>query len=64
VTELHQHLHQRILAAAVDLGLDAAAAEALIRLDPPKNKEHGDLALGAFQLAKLAQKAPPNWRRS
>jgi arginyl-tRNA synthetase len=59
VTELHQHLQQRILTAAVDLGLDAGAAAPLIRLDPPKNKEHGDLALGAFQLAKLAGKAPP-----
>lgn len=59
MTELHDHLRQRALAAAESLGLDRAAAEPLVRLDPPKNRDHGDVALGAFQLAKLAGKAPP-----
>ncbi|MBX3464024.1 MAG: arginine--tRNA ligase [Planctomycetes bacterium] len=59
MTELHDHLRQRVLAATEALGLDRAAAEPLVRLDPPKNRDHGDVALGAFQLAKLAGKAPP-----
>jgi len=59
VTDLHRHLRDRLLAAAADLGLDRAAAEPLVRLDPPKNREHGDVALGTFQLSKLAGKAPP-----
>ncbi len=59
MTELHDHLRERLLAATTALGLDRAAAEPLVRLDPPKNREHGDVALGAFQLAKLLGKAPP-----
>jgi len=59
VTELHDHLRERLLAATTSLGLDRAAAAPLLRLDPPKNREHGDVALGTFQLAKLAGKAPP-----
>ncbi len=59
MTELHDHLRQRVLAACETLGLDGTAAEPLVRLDPPKNRDHGDVALGAFQLAKLAGKAPP-----
>ncbi|MBL8727164.1 MAG: arginine--tRNA ligase [Planctomycetes bacterium] len=59
MTELHDHLRERLLAATTALGLDRAAAAPLVRLDPPKNREHGDVALGAFQLAKLAGKAPP-----
>ncbi|MBL9079645.1 MAG: arginine--tRNA ligase, partial [Planctomycetes bacterium] len=59
MTELHDHLRERLLAACVTLGLDRAAAEPLVRLDPPKNRDHGDVALGAFQLGKLAGKAPP-----
>jgi len=59
LTELHDHLRERLLAATTALGLDRAAAAPLVRLDPPKNREHGDVALGAFQLAKLAGKAPP-----
>jgi arginyl-tRNA synthetase len=59
VTDLHQHLRGRLLAAATSLGLPANAAEPLLRLDPPKNREHGDVAFGTFQLAKLAGKAPP-----
>lgn len=59
MTDLLSHLRARLLAATAELGLDAAAAEPLLRLDPPKNRDHGDMALGAFQLAKLAGKAPP-----
>lgn len=59
MTELHDHLRERLLAATTSLGLDRAAAAPLLRLDPPKNREHGDVALGTFQLAKLAGKAPP-----
>lgn len=59
MTDLHTHLRTRLLAALTDLGLDATAAAPLLRLDPPKNRDHGDVALGTFQLAKLAGKAPP-----
>ncbi len=59
MTDLHSHLRDRLLTALTELGLDRAAAEPLLQLGPPKNKDHGDVALGAFQLAKLAGKAPP-----
>ncbi len=59
VTDLHAHLRTRLLDAIAGLGLDRAAAEPLVRLEPPKNRDHGDVALPAFQLAKLAGKAPP-----
>ena len=59
MTDLHSHLRTRLLAATTELGIDRTAAEPLLRLDPPKNRDHGDVALGAFQLAKLAGKAPP-----
>jgi arginyl-tRNA synthetase len=59
LTDLHRHLRARLLAAATDLGLAAEVAEPLLRLDPPKNRDHGDIALGTFQLAKAAGKAPP-----
>jgi arginyl-tRNA synthetase len=59
VTDLHSHLRDRILTTLAGLGIDRAAAEPMVRLDPPKNRDHGDVALGAFQLAKLAGKAPP-----
>ncbi|MGE3173724.1 MAG: arginine--tRNA ligase [Planctomycetota bacterium] len=59
MSRLHRHLHDRLLAALDTLGLAAAAAEPLTRLDPPKNRDHGDVALGAFQLAKALGKAPP-----
>ena len=59
MTDLHRHLRARLLAAATDLGLAVEVAEPLLRLDPPKNREHGDVALGTFQLAKAAGKAPP-----
>ncbi|MFY9341536.1 MAG: arginine--tRNA ligase [Planctomycetota bacterium] len=59
MTDLHTHLRTRLLTVVAGLGLDRTAAEPLLRLDPPKNREHGDVAVGAFQLAKLAGKAPP-----
>ena len=59
MTDLHTHLRQRVLAALEGLGLDAAAVGPAIRLDPPKNRDHGDVALGAFQLAKMANRPPP-----
>lgn len=59
VTDLHSHLRTRLLGALADLGLDRNAAEPLLQLAPPKNKDHGDVALGTFQLAKTAGKAPP-----
>lgn len=59
MSELHRHLETRILAVLERLGLAAEQARPLLRLDPPKNREHGDVALGAFQLAKAIGKAPP-----
>ena len=59
MTDLHTHLRHRLLAALADLGIAGPAAEPLVRLDPPKNRDHGDVTLGAFQLGKLAGKAPP-----
>jgi arginyl-tRNA synthetase len=59
VTDLHRHLRERLLHAATELGLQATVAAPLLRLDPPKNRDHGDVAFGTFQLAKLAGKAPP-----
>lgn len=59
MTDLHSHLRDHLLAALADLGLDRAATAPLLHLAPPKNKDHGDVALGTFQLAKLAGKAPP-----
>ncbi len=59
VTDLHSHLRARLLAAVTELGIAPLAAEGVLRLDPPKNREHGDTALGTFQLAKLAGKPPP-----
>lgn len=59
MSALHDHLRARLLAACQSLGIDAAVAEPLLRLDPPKNRDHGDAAFGAFQLAKAVGKAPP-----
>ena len=59
MTDLHQHLRERVLAAVVDMGLERDAVEGLVRLDPPRNRDHGDVALGSFQLAKLAKQQPP-----
>ncbi len=59
VSQLQRHLQDRLLAALQGLGLPRAQAEPLVVLQPPKNREHGDTALGAFQLAKALGKAPP-----
>ncbi|HEB53428.1 MAG TPA: arginine--tRNA ligase, partial [bacterium] len=59
VTDLHQHLRERVLAAVTDLGVTADDAAALVRIDPPRNRQHGDAALGAFQLAKHCKLPPP-----
>ncbi|MHC5064187.1 MAG: arginine--tRNA ligase [Planctomycetota bacterium] len=52
MSDLRAHLETRLLAA---LGADKAE---LLLLQPPKNREHGDLALACFKLAK-AESAPP-----
>ncbi|MCA8942933.1 MAG: arginine--tRNA ligase [Planctomycetes bacterium] len=54
--DLKTHLEHRVAAALGDL--DPAQRDAL-SLMPPKNREHGDIALGCFQLAKLRKAAPP-----
>jgi arginyl-tRNA synthetase len=59
VSELHDHLRDRVLAAVENLGISRDQATPLIRLDPPKNRAHGDVALGAFQIAKELEKPPP-----
>ncbi len=59
MTDLHRHLRERLLAALDQLGTPAAEAEPMLRLDPPKNRQHGDVALGAFQLAKHRGEPPP-----
>ena len=59
MTDLHQHLRERVLAAVGEMGLDRDVADPLVRLGPPKNRDHGDVALGSFQLAKLAGEPPP-----
>tara|TARA_R110002096_G_scaffold30459_32_gene90803 strand:+ start:1588 stop:3363 length:1776 start_codon:yes stop_codon:yes gene_type:complete len=60
VTDLNSHLRERLLAAIAELNLPAEAA-GMVRLDPPKNRDHGDVALGTFQLAKLAKQPPPKF---
>jgi len=60
VTDLHRHLRERLLAAIADSGIEGDVADA-VRLDPPKNRAHGDVALGAFQLAKIAKQPPPQF---
>lgn len=59
VTELHRQLTERIHQVAADLGAPQNQLAALVRLDSPKNRDHGDVALGTFQLAKVLGKAPP-----
>jgi arginyl-tRNA synthetase len=59
MSELHRHLRDKALSVLQSLGLSRAQAEAGLRLEPPKNREHGDVALPMFQLAKAAAKAPP-----
>ena len=47
--DLRTHLEQRIATALENLSQKDSGP---IRLGPPKNPEHGDVALGCFQLAK------------
>ena len=61
VTDLNSHLREHLLAAIADLDLADTDVAAMLRLDPPKNRDHGDVALGTFQLAKLAKQAPPQF---
>lgn len=61
MTDLHSHLRKLLLAAIADLDLPAEEAAGMLRLDPPKNRDHGDVALGAFQMAKLAKMPPPKF---
>jgi arginyl-tRNA synthetase len=61
MSELHRHLRERALSALQDMGLDRAVVGPALRLEPPKNRDHGDVALGVFQLSKLAGKAPPQF---
>ena len=56
---LHEHLRNRLLDAIEALGVARSDAESMLRLDPPKNRDHGDVAFGAFQLAKSLKQAPP-----
>lgn len=59
MTKLTSHLRDRLLATLETLGVDRETAAPAVRLDPPKNRDHGDVAFGAFQLAKICKKAPP-----
>ena len=61
MTDLHSHLRKLLLAAIADLDLPAEEVAGMLRLDPPKNRDHGDVALGAFQIAKLAKMPPPKF---
>lgn len=61
MSELHRHLRQRLLAILADLGLPPEQATPLLRLESPKNRDHGDVALGAFQVAKAVGKPPPQF---
>ena len=56
MTDLRQHVADRIAEA---LGVSTEAEKAAIQLAPPKNRAHGDVALGMFQLAKMRGIAPP-----
>ena len=59
MSELHTHLRDQALSVLQRMGMAREAAEAGLRLEPPKNREHGDVALGAFLLAKTLGKPPP-----
>ncbi len=50
------HLEQLVEAAVGDVPPEVAAQ---LRLQPPKDRKFGDVALGCFPLAKLRQQAPP-----
>lgn len=61
MTDLNQHVRERLLAAIADLDLPSADVAGMVRLDPPKNRDHGDVAFGSFQVAKLAKQPPPKF---
>jgi arginyl-tRNA synthetase len=54
--DLVAHLQRAILAA---LGAGGEGLRAAITLQPPKNREHGDLALPCFLLGKALGQPPP-----
>jgi arginyl-tRNA synthetase len=51
--DLHQELEARVHAAL------SGAPPAPLQLQPPRDRKHGDLALGCFQLAQAAGMPPP-----
>ncbi len=55
MTDIRQLVQDRIAQA---LGAEGAARDA-IQLSPPKNREHGDYALGCFRLAQERGEKPP-----
>lgn len=55
MTDLYTHLRETLLRAVG--GNTAETAQALL-LQPPKNRTHGDVALGCFLLAKVLGKPP------
>lgn len=56
MTDLREHVQERIADA---LGVANDDERSAIQLTPPKNRAHGDVALGCFHLAKLRGIAPP-----
>ncbi len=54
--DLKTHLESRVAATLGSLSDEERGA---LLLMPPKNRDHGDVALGCFQLAKLRKAAPP-----
>jgi len=54
--DLQTHLRQRLIQV---LDLQSEDEQNALLLNPPKNREHGDVALGCFALAKLRKVAPP-----
>jgi len=55
-----RHLEARVEAVLAEaLGEVPAEVAAQMRLQPPKDRKFGDLALGCFPLAKLKKTAPP-----
>ncbi len=56
MNQLNEHLTQKIASALGGLTDDELKA---VMLMPPRNRDHGDVALGSFQLAKLRKTAPP-----
>lgn len=56
MTDLRDHVRSRIVEL---LDVRSGAELEAIQLAPPKNRAHGDVALGCFALAKLRGVAPP-----